>query len=343
MRRITSTDPEPYDTVMGGYRGKLSNITLATSWVYLLALLLLWALLYFQGDSWWFATILLFGPRWVFALPLLILVPAALIWRRRALWLHLTAALLVTGPIMGICVPWRAALASGTSSQPLRIITCNGHDNEFHREAFGQFVVATHPDIICLQVVNKKDVAALFGQGSWHIAGDGEHSLVSQFPIRKDTGELSHVPFVDRFDVEAPKGVITILNVHLSSPHVAFKSTLEGVPNAAEKIEANNERRQTEMNALNVYMQGIHNPIILAGDFNTPLESPDFRHNLGSLGNAFTVAGFGFGWTYHYGGTNARIDHILFTDDWQCRRCWLGPNVGSPHRPLIADLTYRQP
>jgi endonuclease/exonuclease/phosphatase (EEP) superfamily protein YafD len=247
------------------------------------------------------------------------------------------------GPIMGMCLPWRAALASSTSGQPLRIITCNGHDQELDVKAFADFAAQAKPDIICLQVVDHKVVTALFGDGPWHIAGDGEHSLVSRFPIRKDNSlALSHVPFLDRFDVETPNGVITILNVHLSSPHVAFKSTLAGEPNASYKIDANNERRESELELLHVYMQEIHQPVILAGDFNTPIESPDFRYNLGSLSNAFSVAGFGFGWTYHYGGTNARIDHILYTDDWQCRSCWVGPQVGSPHRPLIADLEARK-
>lgn len=331
-----------YDRTTKGQR--ISHLTLATSWVYLISLVVIWILLYALGDSWWFATLLLFGPRWIYALPLLVLVPAALILRRRALWLHLAAALVVVGPIMGLCLPWRVLFTRNSSVQPLRIITCNAHSDELDRKTFGEFADQTKPDIICLQDVHKKDVAALFG-APWHTAGDGEHSLVSRFPIRTSSDvapELTHVPFVDRFDVETPQGVITILNIHLTSPHTAFKSTLEGVPNAAQKIDDNNQQRENEMQLLHAYLQSIHHPIILAGDFNTPLESADFRHNFGSLGNAFTVAGTGFGLTYHFGGTNARIDHILFSDAWQCRRSWVGPNVGSPHRPVIADLYRRQ-
>ena len=35
-----------------------------------------------------------------------------------------------------------------------------------------------------------------------------------------------------------------------------------------------------------------------------------------------------------------RIDHILAGPGWRCGRCWVGPDVGSPHRPLLADLVY---
>src|ERR1700720_2127653 len=43
-------------------------------WIYLALLLAVWALLRL-GDRWWPATLLLFGPRWPFALPLLVLTP----------------------------------------------------------------------------------------------------------------------------------------------------------------------------------------------------------------------------------------------------------------------------
>jgi endonuclease/exonuclease/phosphatase (EEP) superfamily protein YafD len=36
--------------------------------------------------------------------------------------------------------------------------------------------------------------------------------------------------------------------------------------------------------------------------------------------------------------TGVRIDHILAGHGWRCRRCWVGPNIGSAHRPVIADL-----
>jgi endonuclease/exonuclease/phosphatase (EEP) superfamily protein YafD len=38
-----------------------------------------------------------------------------------------------------------------------------------------------------------------------------------------------------------------------------------------------------------------------------------------------------------------RIDHILAGPGWQAERCWVGPDVGSPHRPVIADLIWTGP
>ena len=44
-------------------------------WFYVVAVFVVWLLLLFGGDRWWFPTLILFGPRWLSALPLLVLAP----------------------------------------------------------------------------------------------------------------------------------------------------------------------------------------------------------------------------------------------------------------------------
>ena len=77
----------------------------------------------FGGDRWWFATLILFGPRWLCAVPLAALVPAAALVRRRLLWPLTAAAVVAIGPIMGFCLPW--ARLAPPSSPTLRVLTCN--------------------------------------------------------------------------------------------------------------------------------------------------------------------------------------------------------------------------
>jgi vancomycin resistance protein VanJ len=81
---------------------------------------------------------------------------------------------------------------------------------------------------------------------------------------------------------------------------------------------------------------------IIAGDFNTPIESPIYRHAWARYGNAFSQAGFGCGATVTFERRNfrfsARIDHVLFGPNWRCRAAWVGPELGSDHRPVIAEL-----
>jgi endonuclease/exonuclease/phosphatase (EEP) superfamily protein YafD len=78
---------------------------------------------------------------------------------------------------------------------------------------------------------------------------------------------------------------------------------------------------------------------ICAGDFNTPSDSPIFRSlQRAGLSDAFLTAGAGLGWTYEHRAALTRIDHVMFGGAWSCERCAVGPMMGSPHRPVVADL-----
>ena len=83
-------------------------------------------------------------------------------------------------------------------------------------------------------------------------------------------------------------------------------------------------------------------PLIVVGDFNTPPDSAIYRSFWSEYGNAFTRAGIGFGYTewpeVRKVPFGIRIDHVLMTPTWRPRRCWVGPDVGSDHLPVIADL-----
>ena len=119
--------PEVLDDVVDAVqvlrrRGPATGVAVCT-WLYVAALLAVWLLLRLGGDRWWFATVILFGPRWLCAVPLAVLVPTAGLIRRRLLWVLAAAAIVVFGPAMGFCIPWaRLTAARGPS---LRILTCN--------------------------------------------------------------------------------------------------------------------------------------------------------------------------------------------------------------------------
>jgi endonuclease/exonuclease/phosphatase (EEP) superfamily protein YafD len=87
--------------------------------------------------------------------------------------------------------------------------------------------------------------------------------------------------------------------------------------------------------------------LILAGDFNMPTESAIYRTFWAAYANAFSDAGWGFGYTEWPGMRRLpfgiRIDHILAGPGWHPLRCWVGPNIGSDHLPLIAELAGAGP
>jgi vancomycin resistance protein VanJ len=78
------------------------------------------------------------------------------------------------------------------------------------------------------------------------------------------------------------------------------------------------------------------------GDFNTPPESRIFPQVWGGYTDAFSAAGWGWGYTFIGARTTVRIDHILAGRGWRVTDCRVGPNVGSPHRPVIAGLVWTE-
>src|SRR5262249_28977217 len=85
----------------------------------------------------------------------------------------------------------------------------------------------------------------------------------------------------------------------------------------------------------------VRGPLLLVGDFNTPPESAIFREVWGGYTDAFTAAGWGWGYTFYGGRTSGRVDHVLAGPAWRCRRCRVAPDLGSPHRPVLADLEWQ--
>ena len=52
-------------------------------WAYVVGTLVVWVALRACGDRWWLPTLMLFGPRWVYGLPLVVLAPLAFfVWRK---------------------------------------------------------------------------------------------------------------------------------------------------------------------------------------------------------------------------------------------------------------------
>jgi endonuclease/exonuclease/phosphatase (EEP) superfamily protein YafD len=78
--------------------------------------------------------------------------------------------------------------------------------------------------------------------------------------------------------------------------------------------------------------------MVIAGDFNLPVESAIYRQHWGRFRNAFSETGFGAGFTKHTRLFGVRIDHILSSKDVDPVRSFVGKDVGSDHVPLIADF-----
>jgi len=301
------------------------------------------------GDLWWPATLLLFAPRGLLALPLFLLVPAAAALRIRAMWPLGMAALLWLFPLMGFQVPLSSPSAS--KGTPLRAITLNIGQDRVSPGTLAQLVRNLDADLVMLQEC-PADFQAQW-PADWHMHRAGQLVIAARYPLdvvdeSRRLQPPSRWPPVNGVLVRAhlPTGPMHVACVHQTSPREGLAEVLDrqtGVSlGRAGKVVENLETRSTESTALSNWLAGAARPLLIGGDFNMPVDSGIYRAVWARYENAFSRVGFGFGHTkfeplgpLEYG---IRIDHWLSTADCQFQRCWVGPDLGSDHRPLVVDV-----
>lgn len=294
-------------------------------------------------DRWWPATMISFGPRWVFALPLAVLLPAALAVRRRLAWACLLAGGVVLFAVIGFRLPWQRIRAGtgGESRARIRLMTCNIHRHAADPAALAAVVAEANPDVVAIQEWTSRDESVFAWSGPWHTRRDGELFLASRYPIvRADDlvgGRWGPAGAAVCCQLQTPGGIVPVISLHLASPHNAFDAVLHRDPSGPAAVAENSGVRRQQSQTIGRYARDAGPAVLVAGDFNTPDDSPIFRESWGDFADAFLAAGFGVGSTYHARLTAVRIDHALAGPGWRCRRCWVGPDVKSPHRPVVAE------
>ena len=330
-------------------RRRAVRVVAGICWLYLVTLVALGLLLAFAADRWWLATVAMYGPRWVWSVPLALLLPAAVMLPRRGTWVALGLSLIVLlGPVMHLCVPWRRVLSGGGgSSRPLRVLTLNADNNDVNAHALKRWIEQVRPDVVALQAWPAGYQQRVFGDAGWHVRADGQFLLASRYPIEPlglvpAPASVTHTsPPAAAFEVETPGGPIRLFNVHTATPRFALLGVWYHGWNGADELRANSAERRAQSEAIRRAVDSSDarsRRVLVLGDFNTPPDGAAYRRSWSDFSNGFTACGFGFGNTHFTRHTAVRIDHVLAGPGWRFRRCWVGPAVGSAHRPVVADV-----
>jgi endonuclease/exonuclease/phosphatase (EEP) superfamily protein YafD len=314
----------------------------------------LWGFLRTCGDRWWPATFLLFSPRWVWIVPIVVTLPMAIFFRPRWTWLPVVTGFFVLFGLMEFCVPWRLALPQPAAKGAVRIVTANLHTHEADPVVVNDFLSRTRPDVVVLQEFNPRMQLPYVHQPGWHVDYAGSVFIASRWPLAPHKGlDLDELPATPeehrtrlniwgsavRWIVYSPAGTFQLVGLHLISPHAALSMTRLDSDRAEQLLDDNGDRRAHELEVLRRQVAELPGPAIIVGDFNTTSDSPIFRETFDDFSDAFSVAGFGFGTSYVKHRTWLRIDHILFDSSWHCRRCYTSGDVGSGHRAVLAELS----
>lgn len=337
-----------------------------------------WALLVTTSESFLPATLLAYGPRFSLLAPFLVLVPLAALAARSALVPLFLSLLVVVGPIMGGRLSWQTVGRAMTATPPanaIRVMSFNAAGGGAVAMQIRDLVDRVHPDLMSMQECGDALWDTLQTLSGWHPARYANLCTVSRWPItsadsmpRADFQRIAQYGFggtglVARYIIASPRGPLAFVNLHLETARKGLEA-LSGedgfIPdridassgeallrrgNASERIDLNARIRDRESERAAVWSsRGDRRiPLVVAGDFNLPVESAIFRRHWGGFTDAFESSGTGFGWSRREGRLmRIRIDHVV-GNAFAPRPvgAWLGPDAGSDHLPVIADLRWR--
>ncbi len=252
------------------------------------------------------------------------------------------SALGIAGPLMGGRISVTNQLEPPPAYARYRVMTWNAGGLR-STSAFRKFLEETHPNIVLMQESPPSIVAADFPAGLQLVDSPGGVRMASGFQGRFQeaigTDSLPLPGNAARFVLDTPDGLLTVYNLH---PPTIRPGIEEAVHSKLLKLGELRTILPLQAKASNTIRNWVGIPIgmtVIAGDFNMPVESATYRRDWALFQNAFSEAGNGFGGTKMTSWHRVRIDHILYGSPFHCRHCFVGPDLGSDHRPVIADLT----
>lgn len=332
----------------------------------------MWIFLNFVGYHNPASAFLLFLPAWIWSIPVLLVLPLALILDpKKSGILILVVGLLYLGPLLG----WQGSGATATSADgsggTLRVMTYNRGQHQ--GTSLQPFKLTHQPDVLALQDAGRRTGAYQNADGYQeftHVDGVGEFVLLSKHPIlRKDllvytqNGDITRQAAVAaRFEIEMATQRVAIYSVHLPTPRPMLQSErwggflwgVLGLPGTAwaKKRLSRQEYWDGKLSLATQLAEAIGKeslPCIVVGDFNTPALGTVYRTFAGSLQDSHQAAGSGYGYTFPGVTRNPaafqqpwlRLDYI-FADKrhWKVVSHVTEPDRGSQHRAVFAQLSF---
>ena len=317
-------------------RRKTHRSTGFVAWGVLALELVAWPLLR-SGDSMVITTPLLYGPRWVWLVPPLVLLPLA-IRRWRGLVPVSVAAGIALFPIMQLEINIRPEPVA--LDRQLTVVTFN-YNRMPELGPLHHLVAETRPDILALQEwspENPRDPLP-----GWTLRCVGSVCIASRYPIGEPEGlDRSIIGGYDSMAIRAvvttPAGPVAFASIHLETVREGLEAILDGRRDAFSEIRSNIIFRNLESRLIVDWIRKADLPIVVGGDFNLPSDSAIFREHWAEFSDAFEDAGVGFGYTKFTSWWGVRIDHVVYDGRWRALRAKVGPNLGGDHRPMIATL-----
>lgn len=259
-------------------------------------------------------------------------------WRPRSRWrCHwISLSLICIGINFAELVPWYFPTSSSpqASTTSLRLLLSNVKVQNQQYDRAIALVREIQPDIAVFQEVNQgwlNQLDTLQNMLPYKV-GDTEASrfgnvIYSALPLHQ---ARSRRFAQERFpsllaEVRLNQRPLTLITTHPSPPL-----------NPGDFVT-----RNQQLTAMATHIQNVQRPVLVIGDLNTTMWSPNYQKFMQQAGLRNSRVGFGIlpTWHAHLPLLKIPIDHCLVSPEITVIQTQTGKNIGSDHLPLIIDIT----
>jgi endonuclease/exonuclease/phosphatase (EEP) superfamily protein YafD len=253
-------------------------------------------------------------------------------WRKTAIVALIGVAYTTAtmGPYFQERAPEESALGKQSAAR-FRLATFNTWFRNEDLRRFARYLQASDADVIVLQevdVTRLEELAQLMPAYRYRTTTPDVRrvlAIFSRWPIEAEHLHLRNgITRMTRVNVEWQGSRIAVFGAHLRWPLGEKKAWA----------------RAAELKMLAARARAESGPVIVAGDFNLTPWSGYFDRFVAESALSDCAIGQGLlpTWPTQVLPVRIRIDHCFVSAHWRVQRVSLGPNLGSDHLPMIADL-----
>lgn len=295
-------------------------------------------------------------------LVVLCFIPVWLCVWRRMLAIPIAAVLSCLFFVLDYCP---INLGNDDTSGAVKILSWNCHgygsgaDAEMQKQLSAEFLMQSGADIICVQEASQlpADVVDQMKQLGYEYRHDKSLDIFTKYPILfTDTVRFHSTSNSSRYYHLLMDGdTVLLINNHLESyrmtddekqeyKDMVRKPGRKRMETDGRKLAsrlANSTRvRAPQVDSLLAMVQRFPGRgVIVCGDFNDTPISYTYQQLSHHLNNAFRQKGCGVGVSYNQKGFYVRIDHLFYSDMWQCCGAYVDASLEtSDHNPLVTWL-----